>query len=92
TPLLTTGTDGLGIDLQKLASGMRKHFPDNISLIDKVLAEQGDFKLKVVVADMDFRHADGTRLGSGKVAVKVPGSDAVARKVIGIAVSGVVKF
>ncbi|MEY2874065.1 MAG: hypothetical protein RLZZ373_1436 [Pseudomonadota bacterium] len=92
TPLLTNGASGLGIDLQKLASGMRKHFPDNTSLINKVLAETGNFRVKVVVADMDFRHADGTRLGVGKVAVKVPGSNAVARKVHGIAVSGLVTF
>ncbi|WP_338416869.1 hypothetical protein [uncultured Sphaerotilus sp.] len=92
TPLLTNGTDGLGIDLQKLANGMRKQFPDNVSLINKVLTEQGNFAVKVVVNEMDFRHADGTRLGVGKVAVKVPGSDAVARKVSGIAVSGLVTF
>jgi hypothetical protein len=92
TPLLTNGTSGLGIDLQKLASGMRKHFPDNTALINKVLAETGTFKVKVVVADMDFRHADGTRLDAGKIAVKVPGSDRSARKVSGVAVSGLVTF
>lgn len=92
TPLLTNGADGLGIDLQKLANGMRKQFPDNVSLINKVLTEQGTFAMKVIVNEMDFRHADGTRLGLGKVSVKVPGSDAVARKVSGIAVSGLVTF
>lgn len=92
TPLLTNGADGLGIDLQKLASGMRKHFPDNTSLINKVLEETGTFEMKVVVADMDFRHADGTRLSTGKVSVQVPGNLGVARAVQGVAVSGFVKF
>ena len=92
TPLLTNGADGLGIDLQKLASGMRKHFPDNTSLINKVLEESGTFEIKVVVADMDFRHADGTRLATGKVSVQVPGNLGVARAVQGVTVSGFVKF
>jgi hypothetical protein len=92
TPLLTNGASGLGIDLQKLANGMRKQFPDNTSLINKVLTESGTFAMKVIVNEMDFRHADGTRLATGKVSVKVPGSDAVAKKVSGIAVSGLVKF
>jgi hypothetical protein len=92
TPLLANTASGLGIDLQKLASGMHKHFPDNTSLINKVLNETGTFRMRVVVSEMDFRHADGTRLGVGKVAVKVPGSDAVARKVSGVAVSGLVTF
>lgn len=92
TPLLTNGASGLGIDLQKLADGMYKQFPDNTSLIKKVLTEQGTFAMKVIVNEMDFRHADGSRLGVGKVAVKVPGSDAVAKKVSGIAVSGLVTF
>ena len=92
TPLLTNGSDGLGIDLQKLASGMRKHFPDNTALINKVLEESGTFEMKVVVADMDFRHADGTRLPVGKVSVKVPGNLGVARTVQGVTVSGFVKF
>lgn len=91
-PLLANTDSGLGIDLQKLADGMRKRFPDNTSLINKVLTEKGTFALKVVVADMDFRHADGTRLSTGKVAVKVPGSTAVAKRVGGIAVSGRVTF
>lgn len=90
--LLANADSGLGIDLQKLADGMRKRFPDNTSLINKVLTEKGTFALKVVVADMDFRHADGTRLSTGKVAVKVPGSTAVAKRVGGIAVSGLVTF
>jgi hypothetical protein len=92
TPLLTNGASGLGIDLQKLADGMYKQFPDNTSLIKKVLTEPGTFAMKVIVNEMDFRHADGSRLGVGKVAVKVPGSDAVAKKVSGIAVSGLVTF
>jgi hypothetical protein len=92
TPLLTNDANGLGIDLQKLADGMRKQFPDNTSLINKVLTEQGTFAMTVVVNEMDFRHADGTRLGVGKVAVKVPGSAAVAKKVSGIAVTGLVTF
>jgi hypothetical protein len=92
TPLLANTAGGLGIDLQKLASGMHKHFPDNASLIDKVLHETGTFRMRVVVSEMDFRHADGTRLALGKVAVKVPGSDAVAKKVSGVAVSGLVTF
>ena len=92
TPLLTNGADGLGIDLQKLASGMRKHFPDNTSLINKVLEESGTFEIKVVVADMDFRHADGSRLAAGKVSVQVPGNLGVARAVQGVTVSGFVKF
>jgi hypothetical protein len=57
-----------------------------------VLTEPGTFAMKVIVNEMDFRHADGSRLGVGKVAVKVPGSDAVAKKVSGIAVSGLVTF
>jgi hypothetical protein len=92
TPLLSSSTGSLGIDLQKLASGMRKHFPGNTALIDKVLHETGTFRMKVVVTEMDFRHADGSRLGLGKVAVKVPGSDAVAKKVNGVAVTGLVTF
>ena len=92
TPLLSQGSDGLGIDLQKLASGMRKHFPDNTSLINKVLEETGTFEMKVVVADMDFRLANGTRLPLGKVSVKVPGNLGVARVVQGVTVSGFVKF
>lgn len=92
TPLLTSSTGSLGIDLQKLASGMRKHFPDNTALINKVLNETGTFRMKVVVTEMDFRHADGSRLGVGKVAVKVPGSDDVAKKVNGVAVTGLVTF
>lgn len=92
TPLLSAEEGGLGIDLQKLASGMRKHFPDNTSLINKVLEEQGTFQMKVVVSESDFRHADGSRLGVGKVAVKVPGQSKVARKVQGVAVAGRVTF
>jgi len=92
TPLLTNGADGLGIDLQKLANGMRKQFPDNTSLINKVLTEKGTFAMKVIVNEMDFRHADGVRLATGQVAVKVPGSDVVAKQVSGIAVSGRITF
>ena len=90
--MLANTEEGIGIDLQGLANGMRKRFPDNTSLINKVLTEKGTFALKVVVADMDFRHADGTRLGLDKVAVKVPGSADVAKRVGGIAVSGRVTF
>lgn len=90
--LLTNADNGLGIDLQKLAEGMRKQFPDNTALINKVLTEKGTFSMKVIVSEMDFRHADGTRLGTGHVSVKVPGSAAVAKKVSGIAVSGLVTF
>lgn len=92
TPLLHNSASGLGIDLQKLASGMRKHFPDNVSLIDKVLQETGTFRMRVVLNEMDFRHADGSRLGVGKVAVKMPGRNDIAKKVSGVAVTGVVKF
>jgi hypothetical protein len=92
TPLLSSDARGLGIDLQKLASGMRKHFPGNTALINKVLEEQGTFQMKVVISESDFRHADGSRLSIGKVAVKVPGQSGTASKVQGVVVTGRVTF
>lgn len=91
--LLADVEGGLAIDLQKLANGMRKRFPDNVSLIDKVVNETGSFKMKVVITELDFRHNNGNRFGTDAVVVKVPGdSTAVAKKVGGTAVTGTVTF
>lgn len=92
SPILSTDGGSIGIDLQKLAGGMRKRFPDNVALIDKVLHETGSFKVRMVINELDFRHADGSRFGIGKVQVRVPGSTEIAKKVGGIVVSGVVTF
>lgn len=90
--ILADNGSGLGIDMQKLAAGMLKRFPDNASLINKVLAEKGTYNIKLVATELDLRRANGTRLTTGTVSVKVPGSTKITKVVRGVAVSGAVTF
>lgn len=90
--ILCSCDSGVGIDLQKIADGLRKNFPDNTSLIDKTLAETGTFRVRMVATGADMRRADGTRLGLSRIAVRTPGSSATAAEVGGVAIQGRVTF
>lgn len=90
--ILCSCSDGVGIDLQKLAAGLRKRFPDNTTLIDRVLTETGTFRVRMVGTGADLRQADGTRLGVSRITVRTPGSTATAAEVGGVSIQGRVTF
>ena len=50
------------LDLVKLANGMKGKFPANTALIDQMLGATGTFEVKLVVNEIDLRHADGYAL------------------------------
>ncbi|MDQ5896385.1 MAG: hypothetical protein QG612_471 [Pseudomonadota bacterium] len=90
--ILCDCNQGVGIDLQKIASGLRTNFPDNTSLIDSVLTETGTFSVRMVAKGADMRQADGTRLGLSRIDVLTPGSGESAVHVGGVSITGKVTF
>ncbi len=90
--LLSNPEGGASLDLSRLSSGMKNRFPANADLIDQMLAGSGTFEVKLVVSEVDLRHADGTPLARGSVAVPIPGSNGIARRVHGTAVTGRLTF
>ncbi|MFM2059548.1 MAG: hypothetical protein RLY71_3933 [Pseudomonadota bacterium] len=93
TTLLTSSVSGVGINVQKLLNGMKGRFPSNIALIDSMLNATGSYKLRLVVNELDLRHADGSRFSTGNISVKVPGkSRQTADRISGAAVLGRVTF
>lgn len=93
TTLLTSNASGVSIDVQKLLNGMKGRFPNNIALIDNMLNATGSYKLRLVVNELDLRHADGSRFRTGNISVKVPGnSHRTADRISGAAVIGRVTF
>ncbi|MEY8876010.1 MAG: hypothetical protein AB9M60_05850 [Leptothrix sp. (in: b-proteobacteria)] len=93
TTLLTNGASGVSINVQKLLNGMKGRFPSNIALIDNMLNATGSYKLRLVVNELDLRHADGSRFSTGNISVKVPGkSRQTADRISGAAVLGKVTF
>lgn len=93
TTLLTNGASGVSIDVQKLLTGMKGRFPSNIALIDNMLNATGSYKLRLVVNELDLRHADGSRFSTGNISVKVPGKPRqTADRISGAAVLGRLTF
>ncbi len=92
TTLLSNPAGGASLDLVKLATGMRNKFPTHNTLIDQMLAGTGTFEVKLVVSEVDLRHANGSPFARGNVAVHIPGRDGVAQRVQGTAVTGRVTF
>jgi hypothetical protein len=91
--LLTSTASGIGLDLQVLAARMKGKFPADTELLDKLLTAQGTFKLRLVVGELDLRHADRSRFGIGRVAVKIPAESLrSAYRVNGTAVVGTLTF
>jgi hypothetical protein len=93
TTLLTSDASGISINVQKLLNGMKGRFPSNIALIDNMRNATGSYKLRLVVNELDLRHADGSRFSTGNISVKVPGkSHQTADRISGAAVLGRVTF
>ena len=91
--LLTSGGSGVALDLQVLAARMKGKFPTQTDLLDKLLAATGTFKVRLVVNELDLRHADGSRFGLRKIAVRIPGEpNRVAERITGTAVLGQLTF
>ncbi len=90
--LLSSTSTGLSIDLKVLAEKMKGRFPTQTALLDNLLQAKGNFKIKVVIGELDLRHADASRLGVGRVAVSIPDSHRSAYRVNGTAVNGRVTF
>lgn len=90
--LLSSTDDGLSLDLKVLAEKMKGRFPTQTALLDGLLQAQGHFKVKLVVGELDLRHADRNRFGAGRVAVATPGSKGSAYRVNGTVVNGQVTF
>jgi hypothetical protein len=93
--LLTSTSSGIGLDLQALATKMKGKFPADTELLDKLLTAKGTFKVRLVVGELDLRHADATRFSVGRVAVKIPGETSSHRgayRVNGTAVTGTLTF
>ena len=83
------------LDLQALATKMKGKFPADTELLDKLLTAKGTFKVRLVVGELDLRHADASRFSVGRVAVKVPGETSSHRgayRVNGTAVTGTLTF
>ena len=77
--LLSSTDDGLSLDLKVLAEKMKGRFPTQTALLDNLLQAKGNFKVKVVIGELDLRHANGDRFGVGRVAVSIPDSHRSAR-------------
>lgn len=90
--LLSSTSTGLSIDLKVLAEKMKGRFPTQTALLDNLLQAKGNFKIKVVIGELDLRHADASRFGVGRVAVSIPDSHRSAYRVNGTAVNGRVTF
>ncbi|MGY0195932.1 hypothetical protein ACWA7J_12755 [Leptothrix sp. BB-4] len=90
--LLSNPDGGASLDLSRLAAGMRGRFPANATLIDQMLSATGTFEVKLVISEIDLRHADGTPFARGSVAVHIPGQSGIARRVQGTAVTGRLTF
>lgn len=91
--LLSSSQSGVALDLQVLAARMKGKYPAQVDLLDKLLNATGTFKVRLVVNELDLRHADGARFGTRKIAVRMPdGSGHIAERVTGTAVLGQVTF
>jgi hypothetical protein len=90
--LIDNTDSGASLDLSRLAAGMKGRFPANTTLIDQMLAGTGTFEVKLVVSEIDLRHADGSPFARGSVAVPIPGGSGIARRVHGTAVTGRLTF
>ena len=90
--LLSNPESGAALDLSRLSQRMKNRFPANAALIDQMLAGAGTFEIKLVVSEVDLRHADGAPFARGSVAVPIPGGSGIARHVQGTAVVGRLTF
>jgi len=91
--MLTSSQSGVALDLQVLAARMKGKYPNQIPLLDNLLDATGTFNVRLVVNELDLRHADGSRFGLRKISVKMPGEpNRTAERITGTAVLGRVTF
>lgn len=90
--LLSSTADGLSLDLKVLGEKMKGRFPTQTALLDALLQAKGSFHVKLVVGELDLRHADKSRFSTSRVAVAIPGSSRSAYRVNGNVVNGRVTF
>jgi hypothetical protein len=92
TALLGNTASGTALDLSRLITDLKSRFPSNADLTDQMLAGTGTFEVKLVVSEVDLRHADGTVLDRSSLSVPIPGSTSIARRVRGASITGRLTF
>lgn len=92
--VLSSG-DVVGIDLSVITDRLVSNFASDASktaLLNALLDSQGQFQIKVVISEIDFRLADATRLSLGAVRLDTDGDRHADKQVRGASFTGVIRF